>query len=77
MDTMQIKLMIDNYFKMKERVRELFIKRGFKVPQDAILVYEDKKVKFIWTKGYVTRQVSMTIDEVEMDEIEYLESKGK
>ena len=77
MDTMQIKLMIDNYFKTKERVRELFIKRGFKVPQDAILVYEDKKVKFIWTKGYVTRQVAMTIDEVEMDEIEYLESKGK
>ena len=64
MDTMQIKLMVDNYLKKKEQVREMFINRGIPVPKSAELLVEDKQVKFVWTKGCVTKQVSMTIDEI-------------
>lgn len=77
MDTMQIKLMVDNYLKKKEQVREMFINRGIPVPKSAELLVEDKQVKFVWTKGSVTRQVSMTIDEVEMTDAEYYQYKGK
>lgn len=77
MDTMQIKLMVDNYLKKKEQVREMFINRGIPVPKSAELLVEDKQVKFVWTKGCVTRQVSMTTDEVEMTDAEYYQYKGK
>jgi hypothetical protein len=77
MDTMQIKLMVDNYLKKKEQVREMFINRGIPVPKSAELLVEDKQVKFVWTKGCVTKQVSMTIDEVEMTDAEYYQYKGK
>ena len=77
MDTMQIKLMVDNYLKKKEQVREMFINRGIPVPKSAELLVEDKQVKFVWTKGSVTKQVSMTIDEVEMTDAEYYQYKGK
>jgi hypothetical protein len=69
--------MVDNYLKKKEQVREMFINRGIPVPKSAELLVEDKQVKFIWTKGCVTKQVSMTIDEVEMTDAEYYQYKGK
>lgn len=77
MDTMQIKLMVDNYNRTREKVRKLFNDRGFEIPKEAQLVVDKKRVTFVWTKGYVTYQKSMTIDEVEMDENEYQEYKGK
>jgi len=77
MDTMQIKLMVDNYLKMKNKVRDMFINRGIRVPKSAELLVEDKQVKFVWTKGSVTKQVSMTIEEVEMTDAEYYQYKGK
>lgn len=77
MDTMQIKLIVDNYQKMKDRVREMFLNRGIIVPKEANLFVEDKKVKFIWTKGAVTKQVALTVDEVEMTDAEYWNYIGK
>lgn len=77
MDTMQIKLMVDNYLRTKEKVRAMFINRGIQVPKSAELCVNDGQVKFVWTKGSVTKQVSMTIDEVEMTDAEYYQYKGK